>query len=204
MTVERRSYFRVQDIALVKYRAIPRDELDNEQRLVYFNEVKLDNLRAAWAGIESQIQVLHAELPTEAGAVSQLIDLLNRKLNLLERVVSLETAPHDLGQHDEHALQEINLSAGGMALFAESPLEQATCLAIDLILLPEHDVMRLFGEVVTCRERDSRYEIAIEFRNLREEDRDLLVQHVLRVQTNDLRNTRAQAEPPSLASQESV
>ena len=122
MTAERRQYFRIQDTALVKYRVIEDHMLDLERRGVYLNQIKLENARAALFGLETNLQeVLEKVRPAEP-LVVEALELINRKINLLERVVSLEHAPNEAGEFFEHEPREINLSGGGMAIMADSPI----------------------------------------------------------------------------------
>jgi hypothetical protein len=193
MTAERRQYFRIQDTALVKYRVIEDHMLDLERRGVYLNQIKLENARAALFGLETNLQeVLEKVRPAEP-LVVEALELINRKINLLERVVSLEHAPNEAGEFFEHEPREINLSGGGMAIMADSPISAGANLTIDLVLLPDNDPMRIFGSVVDCRERDGLHTISIAFEEIRQEDQDRLIQHVLRRQTAELRARRQAA-----------
>lgn len=194
MTTERRQYFRIQDTALVKYRVIQDHMLDLERRGVYLNQIKLENARAALFGLETSLQeVLEKVRPAEP-LVVEALELINRKINLLERVVSLERAPGEDGDFLEHEPREINLSGGGMAIMADTPIGAGANLTIDLVLLPDNDPMRIFGSVVDCREQNGLHTISIAFEEIRQEDQDRLIQHILRRQTADLRAQRQAAQ----------
>jgi len=191
MTTERRQYFRIQDTALVKYRVIQDDMLEVERRGVYLNQIKLENARAALFGLETSLQEVFDKARQAEPLVVEALELINRKINLLERVVSLEQAPEERGEFLEHEPREINLSGGGMAIKAERPIAAGASLAIDLVLLPDNDPMRIFGSVVDCRALDgSEHTISIAFEEIRQEDQDRLIQHVLRRQATDLRARR--------------
>ena len=78
-----------------------------------------------------------------------------------------------------------------MAITAEHPLAVGANLAIDLVLLPDHDPMRIFGTVVHSRKIEGeQYNISISFDDIRQDDQDRLIQHVLRRQSNELRAAR--------------
>ncbi len=191
MTTERRKYFRVQDIALVKYRVIQSDMLEYERRSVYLNQVKVENARAALYGLETHLQEVFEKIRRNDPTMVEAMELINRKINLLERVISLENAPLEADDHLEHQPREINLSGGGMAIAAECPLAVGAHLAIDLVLLPDNDPMRIFGKVLDSRKGEGgQYDISIVFDEIREEDQDRLVQHVLRRQAEGLRSSR--------------
>ena len=190
MTTERRQYFRIQDTALVKYRIIQDDMLDIERRSVYLNQIKFENARAALFGLETSLQDVLDRARVADPLVAEALELINRKINLLERVVSHEQSPSESGDFLEHEPREINLSGGGMAIKAERPIATGAHLAIDLVLLPANDPMRIFGSVVDCRETDGEHLISIAFEEIRQEDQDRLIQHVMRRQTSTLREQR--------------
>jgi c-di-GMP-binding flagellar brake protein YcgR len=192
MSTERRRYYRIYDTALVKYRVVQNEMMDHERRYYYLNQIKVENARAALFGIETQFQEVLEAVRRDSRPVAEALELLSRKVNLLERVVSLESPEGEQTDHIEHEPCEVNLSAGGMAVTADAPLAVGANLAIDLVLLPAHEAMRIFGAVVDCRETDDdRYAIAIEFDDIREEDRDRLVNHVLARQSEELRAARS-------------
>lgn len=193
MTTERRQYFRIQDTALVKYRIIQDDMLEIERRGVYLNQIKLENARAALFGLETGLQDVLEKMRSAEPLVVEALELINRKINLLERVVSLEQAPAENGDFLEHEPTEINLSGGGMAIKAARPIAAGANLAIDLVLLPDSTPMRIFGGVVDCREDGGMHTISIAFEEIRQEDQDRLIQHVLRRQASDLRSQRGEA-----------
>ncbi len=191
MTDERRRYYRIADRALIKYRVITEDALQDERRYVFLNEVKASNVHAALMGIDLRFHELLEAVRGESRAVAEAIELLNRKVTLLERVVALENAGSAAIDYRDHEPVEISISGGGLALEAVKPLALNANLAIDMILLPSNHPMRVIGKVVDCRKTDSgNYAIAIEFEEMRDDDRDLLIQHIVRKQSAVLREER--------------
>jgi c-di-GMP-binding flagellar brake protein YcgR len=191
MDAERRKYFRIQDNALIKYRVIQSDMMDQERRNVHLGQIKAENTRAALFGLETHIQEMFESVRYQHPSVAEALELINRKVNLLERIVSLEQAPVAADEHHEHEPKEINISGGGMAITASCPLALNAYLAIDLVLLPAHDPMRIFGRVVTSRaDEQGQHCISIAFEEIRPEDQDRLIQHVLQKQSEGLRLAR--------------
>lgn len=191
MTTERRKYFRIDDVALVKYRVVQDDSLELERRKVYLNQIKFENARAALFGLETELQETIEQVRARDPQIVSVLELLNRKVNLLERVISLEHQPASAEEHFEHEPKEINLSGGGLAIRAMSPLVSGANLAIDLVLLPSNDPMRVFGNVVDCQKiEDGLYTISIAFTEIRQEDQDRLIRHVLLRQSTRLREQR--------------
>ena len=191
MTTDRRRYFRIEDRALLKYRIIPEEELERERRFIQANEIRSENLHTALLGIDVRLQEAFDAVREESKAMAQALELLNRKLTLIERVVALEGGAGGMDGHREHEPSEVSLSGGGIAITAETPLALNARLAIDLVLLPAHHPMRAIGRVVDCRKAEGGgFAIAIEFEDIREADREVLIQHVLRKQAAELRSAR--------------
>ena len=194
MTMERRRYFRMEERALIKYRVIQEDMLNDERRFILLNEIKVENVHAALVGIDLRLQDLIGGLRRENKLVAEAIDLLNRKLTLLERVVSLENTYGATSEYCEHQPTQVSISGGGIGLKAKSPLAVNAYLAIDIVLLPTNHPMRVIGRVIDCKENDAGgYAIAVELEDIREEDRDILVQHIIRKQSESLRGERLES-----------
>lgn len=194
MSSERRQYFRIQDSVLIKYRVLQSDMQDSVQREAEMNRTRIENARAALFGIETDFQEMCEKLRKEQPAVVSVLQIINRKINLLERVISTEVLTPSTTESTEHEPKFVNLSGGGLSVRAENPLAEHANLVIDLVLLPGHEPMRVFGEVVYCRESDEQgYEIGIEYNNIRHQDRERLVQHVLNRQSEQLRLEREQS-----------
>ena len=196
MSSDRRRYFRVQDSILVKYRVLQNDMIETERREIELNRTRVESARAALFGIETDFQELCGGLKADHPSVVDALQLMNRKLNLIERVLSTEVIQSPTADHVEHELQSVNISGGGMAVTASNPLTIGANLLIDLILLPTHDPIRTFGSVVGCREVDrGDHEIAIEYTDIRPEDREKLIQFVMRRQSAQLREQRDAVQP---------
>lgn len=193
MSSERREYFRIQDSVLIKYRVIQNDMQHDVQREVELNRVRIENARAALFGIESDFQEMCEKLKRDQPSTVGVLQILNRKINLLERVISTEVLMPAPTESTQHQSKFISLSGGGLSVCAGNPLASNAKLVIDLILLPSHEPMRIFGRVVNCREIErGEYDIGIEFDEIRDQDRERLIQHVLHRQSEQLRMDKKQ------------
>jgi hypothetical protein len=193
MTTERRRYFRIEDRALIKYRVVAEAALEDERRFIFLDEIKSANLHAALMGLELKLQDQLDVLRSRDKAVAEALELINRKTTLLERVVALESSGDSAIDYREHEPTRVSLSGGGIGLEAPAPLDVDTCLAIDLVLLPSNHSMRVLGRVVDCRGTAADgYAIAVEFEDIREQDRDVLIQHIVRKQSAVLRDQRSE------------
>lgn len=194
MTTERRRYFRIDDSALINYRLVALQDLASVRAEITAHMLHTDNLREACQSLDTRLTELGPALRRESRAIAEAIDLLNRKLNLLTSVFSLESAPAAGRNSHEHQPAAINLSGGGLAIRATQGLTPDTWLAIDLVLLPGNKLVRTLGRVVDCRACHGGFAIGVEFDGLREEDRDSVISHVLRKQAEMLRRQRSGGE----------
>ncbi len=189
---ERRKYFRIDDAALVKYRVIQEDVLEEERRLLFLNYVKRENARDVLLGIDARFNELIIDFKRENQDMAELVDLINRKLSLIERMINVDDPDSPISDYPEHDMREVNLSGSGIAIVANAPIAAGAHLETDLILLPSYYHIKTYGKVVHCRaaEVHNHYAIAADFEYIRDEDQDRLIQHVLRKQSEQLKGQR--------------
>ncbi|MBT8447182.1 MAG: PilZ domain-containing protein [Gammaproteobacteria bacterium] len=188
---ERRSYFRVDDTVLLKYRVIQTETLDAYSELIFKQYASREGAREVMLEIDTRLEKLLTLLRAESPKLVEAVDLVNRKLTFIERMLNSDVPGED-EETSHHELTEVNLSGSGMAIVAGAPLATGANVEIDLVLLPRYKHMKVFGTVVDCRQRgeEPRYDIGMNFVLVRDEDRDLLVQHCLRRQSQELRKAR--------------
>ena len=193
MTTERRRYYRIDDAALIKYRVIAAEQLALEKASILGSALRGANIRMALAPFDNRLQELLQIVRQENRAVAEAIDLLNRKLAVLADILLLEQGASSNSEYREHEPSTINVSGGGLGIQAAAPLALNADLVIDFVLLPSNYPMRAIGRVIDCRKQaDDSFYIGIEFAHMREEDRDLLVQHIVRKQAEALRAARVE------------
>ena len=194
MSTERRRYFRMDDHALLKYRVVAEDDLQAARASVAAHAVHAANLALALEPLDARLAELTPALRKESRPLAEAIELVNRKLGLLASVITLEQGVECGGPWREHEPSLVNLGGGGLAMFAPQPLALDDWLAIDLVLLPTNHAIRAVGRVIDCRARGVAFAVRVEFDTLREEDRDLLVAHLLRRQAEALRRERREQD----------
>jgi hypothetical protein len=98
----------------------------------------------------------------------------------------------------ENQAAMVNLSASGIAFFTNDSLELGTPVEIRMMLLPSCTGIITYGEVIgnetVQTDEGDRNQVRIDFTHLREEDRDMLIKHVIRKQGDMLRERRAARE----------
>ena len=198
MNDERRKYFRIQDSVMVTYQVIQAEAADSIQREAQLNQVRVETAQAALYGIETDLQELCTKLADANPLFSDAIQMINRKINLLERVISSEilSSSNTSAIAVAHNTKSVNLSGGGLSLEAPEPIAIGATLIMDMVLLPSHEPMRIFGKVVHCDEIDrEHYELGIEFSDIRNQDRERLIRHTLQRQAEQIRVDKDHQNP---------
>ena len=190
MSDERREYFRIKDQVTLEYRAIT--EMEMESVLLRIRDEVPDRftVAASFAGTSWQMKHLLQNLDGQSPELAQCLQALDKKLNLLAQLLVAE-AVNTQGP----CLREVSLSAGGLAFNAERELKPGDHLETRLVLFPSLTGILAVAEVVSCERRGDvnggmPWRVAVEYRHIRESDRDLLVKHLLTRQAEMLRARR--------------
>lgn len=189
--IERRRFFRINDKVGLRCQAVDGGsgamEVGEQISKRFGNEVLV---------LEQQIRRGIEHLRSQGQAVAVVLDLINRKLN----VVMNEEASGEVFQ-SESILTEVSLSACGLAF--ESPVfaEVGSRIRIEMVLMPDHVRLDIEGMVIQRQkvsddesEEGPRYLLRVDFLDLDEENQEMLIQHVLRCQTRELKHRRESRE----------
>ena len=193
---ERRSYFRIDDNVRMSLRRIAPEELEARlERLEHDlagNFTVLSSLAAITAQMTAglrRIENRDSDLAAYLRAIDQKIEVIGRAFIAAEPELISEAAV------------PVNLSAGGMCAGVEEHFEPGTDIEIRLLLFPSFTGLMIYGNVIECGPADvdhpsGKYqEVArIEFTHIREQDRELLIRHLLRRQSDQLRDRHERGE----------
>jgi len=187
---ERRSFFRIDDTVRLSLRRIPPEELqtrlERQEHDLAGNFTVLSSLAAITAQTSAglrRIENRDQDLAAYLRAIDQKIEVIGRAFIAAEPELVAETAV------------PVNLSAGGMCAGIEERYEPGTDIEIRMLLFPSFTGLMIYGTVVECRpahgeELSAGYQhlARIEFSHIREQDRELLIRHLLRRQSDQLRD----------------
>lgn len=181
---ERRRFFRIDDHVILKVRKVDEHEIGPSSHPGKAWEH--DEILKALMGMDAQAKTVISRVREIMPDVGQALDVLNNKLNLLTRAVS---------QHDQELsledTQPVNLSGSGMAYCSDEPLENGNFVELELTLFPSYHYIVTYAKVVHSEPADEgRQRISVEFYQLREEDREVLMQHIFRREGEMLRLRR--------------
>ena len=178
--IERRSFFRIDDNAILFYRIISEEDYETDHQ--EHDQLLVDKMtiKARFDSISRELQPLFRVIQAGSPDIAQYLSALDKKLNLLSEYY-VELAMGDL----DMTPRKINLGAGGLAFVSQSPIMSGTPMELRIVLLPEHYGVFTYAKVVSCaRNTDdltnvNSYKISVEFENMSDEVRDVITRHVL-------------------------
>lgn len=181
--LNRRSYFRIDDRLGVSYQILDPQAYRQQQQERLRQRLQDHQQQALEHKIRSGIRGVEIRYPE----LGEILSLLNQKIEQLGHS-SPELSPVE---KEEIEPRPVNISASGIAFFQDSPLALNTPLEVTLTLYPDIEQIKLFGLVIGCIEQKTaeieHYKISVEFEYLAEEDREELVQYIMRRQNIALR-----------------
>jgi len=178
--VEKRNYFRIDDIAILHYRVVSKDSRDEDKN--HEDQLLIDKLtlKARFDCITREMQPLYRVVEAGSPEIAQYLSALDKKLNLLSEYY-VEIAMSDM----DMTPQKVNLGAGGLSFISASPIMSGSTLELRLVLLPEHTGIFSYARVVAClRNSDGakeagHYRVSVEFERMNDDVRDIISRHVL-------------------------
>jgi hypothetical protein len=189
---ERRRYFRVQDEAALTCRVLTPAERDALAAALAQGQPARFSLAGRFLATTRALEPLLRRIRTGDQDLGSYLQALNDKLDLLARAVSLEC-----DTITEAPGTAVQLGAGGVAFPWAHRLDLGTPVELRLLLYPDLYYIVAAGEVVRCDPDGEAgpWQVAVSFTHLHDEDRDLLIRHVLRREAAQLRDARSTAQP---------
>jgi len=190
---ERRRYYRITDDVILNYREVSSEVMAHGIEQMKTSRMGRAQLQSALLGMDLRLQELIAQIGRAREDFAEVLDLLNKKVSLLERMMNVWIDDRDTEQVVESNPCEVTLSAGGVSFGSSTPFTMGAKLEIELVLLPSYHYIKAYGEVVSTGphpQRQGMHALAIHFAWIREQDREEIVQQVFRKQAVELRQQR--------------
>ena len=190
---ERRRYFRVDDRVMLKYHTLAPEEVETVIAGMRHGHPNRHALANTFASSSQQTQHLLHRIEDTEPDIARFLEILNEKLDLLAQRLSLEAS-----QMENEPVRAANISAAGICFEAQNPVSPGALVQLRLLLLPSYTGISAVGKVIRCEENPAEepgmpLRIAVDFEFLPEDDRELLVQHVVKRETRLLRKQRDEA-----------
>lgn len=183
---ERRQYFRIKNSLFMSYDVLVEGEPDSGPK-----ELSTQSLRSMHL-----LKELNSMLEDNEIFATSLNEVENKSKAYAE---SLGKRITDITQYlvktlgvEYSELLEVDLSGGGIRFETERPLEIGQELRLELVLVPEYYDLSTTGQIVDCQSLGASglFQIAISFIDIHEADRDAIIRHVFKRQSQQLRSDK--------------
>ena len=186
---DRRNYFRIDDTVRLSVRRVPPEELESRFEQLDHDLVGNFTVMSSLAAITAQMTMGLRRIENRDPDLAAYLRAIDQKIEVIGRAFITQEPEF----HAEHAVPA-NLSAGGMCVGVDEEFEPGATLEIRMLLFPSFTGLMVYGTVIDSepsREEEGaqgfRYLTRIEFTHIRESDRELLIRHLLRRQSLQLR-----------------
>ena len=191
---DRREYFRINDEVALKYRVIERSEIDDLVAKRREGHLDVNAMASAFATTGFDMKHAMEKCRRDLPEVATYLEGLNNKIDLLIRLLMASGS-----QLPDHPTHDVNLSASGLSFKGTLDVPRETIVEVKLLFFPSFLFVVSYGHVVRCsasKEIDGfPYELAVEFSHLEDNDRELLIRHILQKESAMLREARLGSLP---------
>lgn len=194
---ERRRFYRIDDSVILNYQAFPDYQVDEAISRLKMLGTQHQKLQSSLSKLEERLVFLFNEISEPLPEIAEALKLINRKVNLIG---SIQQNSGELSIKGDNSstyapTHEVNLSGSGLAFYSPTKFSIGETMEIEFVLFPSYYNVKAIGRVVNSREDpgdevESRYQIAVDFVFLREEDREQIIYHVLTKQGRELKAQR--------------
>jgi len=190
MSDERREYFRIDDEVALDYRPIDEADIDALSDRIHARFPDRFTVASSFTATSRQMtQALH-KVQNQSPELVRCLQAIDQKLNMLAQLFVSEEM-----HLDQQPTREVNLSAGGLAFRSQHEIRTGSLLEMRIVLFPSLIGILTLSRVIHCEpisdtNVDFPWQVAVNFEQLRERDRELLVRHVMAKQTRQLRAER--------------
>lgn len=187
--VDRRRFFRVNDEVDLYYRKIARQEASEASRIDE-NVLTSDALPQIMDALEQEMNAVLKRIEATQSDVAEYLKLLNYKADMLAECLSQQNA-----LVREKNSCHVNLSASGLAFGSEQALHEGDFLEVKILLPASRALVTTCCRVIQCRQNPSNdqrypYVVSVDYLNMKEEDRELLIKHVIKRQITQIREQK--------------
>ncbi len=186
---DRRSFFRIDDTVRLSIRRVPPEELAARLDRLDHDLAGNFTVMSSLAAITSQMTMGLRRIENRDPDLAAYLRAIDQKIEVIGRAF--------IAQEPEMSAAQgvpVNLSAGGICAGVDEPYQPGEPIEIRMLLFPSFTGLMIYGTVVECRPRTDEevgggfsHLARIEFTHIREQDRELLIRHLLRRQSAQLR-----------------
>lgn len=168
---ERREFFRIDDIIAISARKICPVE-KKASRITRGEIIELSEFDQPDPSISPKLW--------------RLLNEINGKLNMILKILD-----KDYKDMVDYRYQKVNLSAGGIRFISDEPVSKGDIMEVMMQLntCPPLNIIT-YGEVVRVNEKDSKYEVALSFKDAEDEIKEAILRYTLQRQREIIKKER--------------
>lgn len=190
MTTDRREFFRIDDELSLSYKKIDAKQLSQPHPT---SDSLLNNcsLTTALEMVSQESAVLLYRIDKALPEVAEYLKIIDAKIDLLGQAIMMQ------GFHfNESDTRNVNISATGVAFSCEEVFKKGDFLEIKILLASSMSVIVTYSRVINCRHNPHHnpqypYFIGVDFIDIREEDREILIKYVIKKQLQQIRDNKS-------------
>ena len=184
---DRRRFFRINDEVNLYYRVV------DEQTVLSVNQAEnrlLSNgqLATSLEVLDQEARLVMRRIEKEYFEIAEYLKIISSKVDLIAQETMKKG--HEVSNDD---IRHANISASGVAFESKSHVKEGNFLEIKLLLSSSFALIVIYGKVIYCKENqasDMPFQIGLNFINIQEQDREMLVKHVVKRQMQQIREQK--------------
>lgn len=183
---ERREYFRIKHSLFMSYEILNTEEIQPIDKTAEPKSIPCIYMLKELHKLEEDNNHYLSNLTAEQNFASLYIHQVNQKIEALNQYI-IENLDLEYGKRIE-----VDLSGGGIRFECERELKIDQLLTMELILTPEYHNVLAQGKVVDCKinSASKTFDIAVNFEQIKEVDRDAIIKHIFQTQSKQLRQDK--------------
>jgi len=183
---EHRQFFRVDDKINLFFKKVDKSSINRASELES-DVLHNFSLAAALDIMSQESQVILNRIERKNTDISNYLRVMDNKINLIARTLLM-----DGNELIEQESRNASLSASGVAFEAEEKLKEGDFLELRLLLASSMAIIVCYGYVVYCRKNKENednfpYVIGVAYSEIKEQDQELLIKHVVKRQMQQIR-----------------
>ena len=186
---DRRRFFRIDDEVNLFYKIV------DEQEVLSASQVTNDllsncSLVTALDMLDQESRLVMYRIEKNDPEIAEYLKIQESKISLIAQAVMSQG--NDFSKGD---MRNANISASGLAFECENLIKEGEFLEIKLLLTSCLAVIVIYAKVVYCKETEKDetampYLIGVDYINMKEQDREVLIKHVVKRQMQQIRENK--------------
>ncbi len=185
---DKRQFFRIQQDVIFNFKAVSTDSIEEFNVAHHFDRSASVGLLAKFQQLDNVSMAVMHNIRKENSNVSQYLEILNEKINLLSQLM---LAQEMIAENDQDA-GRIDLSQGGIAFTTNCPLEIDSWIAIKLVFLPAYTAILSYAQITRSQQLgEDRYLVGASFDHLNPDEQRIIAKQIIDTQIIQKKQSRA-------------